>query len=75
MGYQDRQRERNYPGIERLLQHCGVKDRSQQMIETIHDALLGPVIFNGIIRNVPVENTFIDTVVDTIVGGLKARCP
>ena len=75
IGYQDRQRERNYPGIERMLQHCGVKDRSQKMIETIHDALLGPVIFNGIIRNVPVENTFIDTIVDTIVAGLKARCP
>jgi AcrR family transcriptional regulator len=71
-GYQDRQRERNYPGIERLLRHLGVRDRSQQAIETIHDALLGPVIFVGIIRAVPVEDAFVNTIVDTVVAGLRA---
>lgn len=74
-GYQDRQRERNYPGIERLLRYCGVQSPQQEMIETFHDALLGPVIFNGIIRSIPVEDAFIDTVVDTVVAGLEARRP
>lgn len=75
IGYQDRQRARNYPGIERLLRYCGINDPTQQTIEAIHDALLGPVIFNGIIRNIPVEDAFIDTIVDTVVAGLKAPRP
>lgn len=72
IGYQDRQRERNFLGIERLLRHCGTESPTPAQIEMIHDALLGPVIFVGVIRSVAVEDVFIDSLVDTVVAGLKA---
>jgi AcrR family transcriptional regulator len=71
-GYQNHQRARNFPGIRRLLAACGIAEPSQERIESVHDALLGPVVFVGVIRGLPVDDAFIDSLVDTVVAGLRA---